>query len=108
MITLSLSMLARYWGWFSFFALISVIWAVLDCRRVRLWRYQTGISGGPLIISVLLLVLGWPIVFPWYLGMRLKIWAGVARLRDEYQPWKMSDQTLGPGGLVQPWRGRKL
>jgi len=55
-----------------------------------------------------LFLLGWPIVLPWYLGMRFKIWAGVARLRQEYQPWRMSDQTVGPNGLVQPWRGRRL
>ncbi len=107
-ITIALSAFAIYWGWFHVFALASILWAALDSKRVRLWRYHTGISGGPVIIFVLLLVLGWPLVFPWYLGMRLKIWAGVARLRDEYQPWQMSDPTIGPGGLVQPWRGRKL
>lgn len=107
-ITVALSALTLYWGWFSVFALISIIWAVLDSRRIRLWRYYTGIAGGPLVIFILLLVLGWPIILPWYLGMRLKIWAGVARLRDEYQPWQMSDATVGPTGLVQPWRGRKI
>jgi hypothetical protein len=95
-------------GWFPVFALASIIWAALDSRRVRLWRYHTGIAGGPVTIFVLLLVLGWPLVFPWYLGMRLKILFGVARWRDEYQPWQMSDPTVGPSGLVQPWRGRKL
>jgi hypothetical protein len=93
---------------FSVFVLFSILWAVLDSRRVRLWRYYSGISGGPVTILALLLLLGWPIIFPWYLGMRLKILAGVARLREEYQPWRMSDATMSPNGLVQPWRGRKL
>lgn len=107
-ITIALSAFAAHWGWFPVFALASIIWAALDSRRVRLWRYHTGISGGPATIFILFLVLGWPLVFPWYLGMRLKIWAGVARLRADYQPWQMSDPTVSPSGLVQPWRGRKL
>jgi hypothetical protein len=100
--------LTAYWGWFPVFVLASIIWAALDAKRVGLWRYKTGISGSPTTLLFLLLILGWPIVFPWYLGVRLKIWAGVAQLRDEYQPWHMSDPTIGPNGLVQPWRGRKL
>jgi hypothetical protein len=72
-ITIALSVFAAYWGWFPIFALASIIWAALDSRRVRLWRYHTGISGGPVTIFILLLVLGWPVVFPWYLGMRMKI-----------------------------------
>jgi len=107
-ITMALSMFAGYWGWFPVFAVASIIWAALDSKRVHLWRYHTGISGGPVTIFILLLVLGWPIVFPWYLGMRLKICAGVARLRDEYQSCQISGPKVGPGGLVQPWRGRKL
>jgi hypothetical protein len=107
-ITIALSAFASHWGWFPIFALTSIIWAALDSKRVRLWRCRTGISGGPTTIFILLLVLGWPLVFPWYLGMRFKIWARVARLREEYQPWQMSDPTPGPTGLVQPWRGRKL
>jgi hypothetical protein len=107
-ITVALSALASHWGLFSLFALTCIIWAALDSRQARLWRYYSGISGGPLTIFILLLFLGWPIVFPWYLGMRLKIMTGTARLREEYQPWKMSDETVGPTGLLQPWRGRKL
>lgn len=95
-------------GWFYGFVLASIIWAILDSRHARLWRYHTGISGGPATIFVLLLILGWPIVLPWYVGMRLKILTGTARLRDEYQPWQMSDVAISPNGLVQPWRGRKI
>ncbi len=108
LITIALSAFAAYLGWFAAFALTSIIWAALDSKRVRFWRYHTGTSGGPVTIFILLLILGWPLIFPWYLGVRMKIWAGVARLREEYQPWQMSDLTIGPGGLVQPWRGRKL
>jgi hypothetical protein len=107
-ITVAASAITEYFGWFSMFVLFSIVWAVLDSRRIRLWRYYSGISGGPVTILALLLLLGWPIIFPWYLGMRLKILAGVARLREEYQPWRMSDATMSPSGLVQPWRGRKL
>ena len=106
--TFTLAAVAKIHGWFEVFALATIIWAIVDSRRVRMWRYHTGISGGPASLFILLLVLGWPIVFPWYLGMRLKIVAGTARLRDEYQPWRMSDPTVGPDGLVQPWRGRRL
>jgi hypothetical protein len=108
LITIALSALTAYWGVFPVFAVISIIWTVLDSKRVHLRRYYTGISGGPAIIFILFLVLGWPIVFPWYLGVRLKISAGVARLRDDRQPPLMPDSTTGPTGLVQPWRGLEL
>jgi hypothetical protein len=108
LLTFALAVVATLAGVFSLFALVTIIWAILDSRRVDLRRYHTGISGGPSILFVLLLIFGWPIVFPWYLGMRFKIMAGTARLRDEYQPWSMSDPTVGPKGLVQPWRGRGL
>lgn len=106
--TFGFAFVAKIYGWFEVFAVASVIWVLWDSKRVRFWRYHTGISGSPSTVFILLLVLGWPIVFPWYLGIRLKIWTGVARLRDEYQPWNMSDATVGPSGLVQPWRGRRL
>ena len=107
-LTFALATVATLVGVFGLFALVTIIWAILDSRRVDLRRYHTGISGGPTTLFVLLLIFGWPIVFPWYLGMRFKIMAGTARLRDEYQPWQMSDPTVGPNGLVQPWRGRRL
>lgn len=106
-ISIVLSVLTAYVGMFSIFAIISIIWAALDSQRVHLRRYYTGISGGPITIFILFLILGWPIVFPWYLGMRLKIRFGVARLRDEYQQPKMSDSAIG-AGLIQPWKGREL
>ena len=102
------SVVTAYYGVFQCFAVAAIIWAAFDCRRVKLRRYRTGIGGGPITIFVLFLLLGWPIIFPWYLGMRLKIFMGTARLREEYQPWRMSDATIGPTGLVQPWHGRKL
>ena len=67
----------------------------------------TGISGGPITIFILYLVLGWTIIFPWYLGMRLKILARVARLRDGYQPSPASNSPVGTG-LIQPWKHREL
>lgn len=102
------SAVMTYFGLFPIFAVASVTWAAFDSRRLKLRRYRTGIAGGPLTILVLFLFLGWPIIFPWYLGMRLKILMGTAQLREEYQPWQMSDATIGPTGLVQPWRGREL
>jgi len=104
----SVAFVTAIYGWFAIFAVASVVWVVWDSKRVGFWRYRTGIAGRPNTVLVLLLLLGWPIVFPWYLGMRLKILAGVASLREEYQPWKMSDATVSPTGLVQPWRGRRL
>ena len=108
LVTFALASVANLAGLFGLFAIVTMIWAALDSRRVDLRRYHTGISGGPATLFILLLIVGWPIVFPWYLGMRFKIMAGTARLRDEYQPWQMSDPTVGPKGLVQPWRSRKL
>ncbi len=105
---LSLAVLTGINGWFGAFALVSIVWAIIDSKSVRLWRYHTGISGGPTALFILLLIFGWPIVFPWYLGIRLKILFGVARLRAEYQSWQMSDPVISPNGLLQPWRGRRL
>jgi hypothetical protein len=107
-ITIGLSLLAAHWKCFPSFVLASSIWAVLDSKRVRLRRYYTAIAGGPATVFILLMVLGWPVVFPWYLGMRLKIMTGTARLRDEYQASQMSNATMESNGLIQPWRGLKL
>jgi hypothetical protein len=107
-ITLAASVGSSYFGFFEVFALASVVWAVIDSKRVRLQRFYTALSGPPLVVLCLLMLFGWPIVFPWYLGTRFKIMAGVARLREEHQPWSMSDQKVAPSGLVQPWRGRKI
>lgn len=84
------------------------LWAVWDSNRVQLWRYECGLSGRPSTLVVIGLALGWPLVFPCYLATRFSIWAGTIRLRQEFEPWRMSDLTVSPNGLLQPWRGKRI
>jgi hypothetical protein len=83
-------------------------WLAYDHKRMRIWRYETGLPGKSSVLFFFLILFIWTIVVPWYLGLRFSILMGVARLRDEYKPWRMSDAQIGENGLVQPWRGRKL
>lgn len=83
------------------------VWAGVDSARVRLSRYQSGISYGPVVLAILCSIF-WIVGFPWYLSVRHRILAGKARLRPEYEPWDMSSGQISSKGLVQPWQGRKL
>jgi len=83
------------------------VWAGIDSARLRLRRYQSGISYGPVVLGILCSMV-WIVGFPWYLAMRHKIIAGTARLRPEFEPWDMASGQMSPKGLVQPWQGRKL
>ena len=83
------------------------VWAGVDSARLRLNRYQSGISYSPVVLGVLCSMF-WIVGFPWYLSMRHKILTGTARLRPEYEPWDMASGQMSPKGLVQPWQGRKL
>ncbi|MGA2542785.1 MAG: hypothetical protein ABSG78_14650 [Verrucomicrobiota bacterium] len=83
------------------------VWVGIDSWQVHLARYQSGISYQPITLGILC-SLFWIVAFPWYLSMRQKIRSGRARLRSEFEPFRMSDGQIGPNGLVQPWKGRKL
>lgn len=83
------------------------VWVGIDSARLRLRRYQSGISYSPVVLGILCSMF-WIVGFPWYLSMRHKILTGKARLRPEYEPWDMSSGQMSSKGLVQPWQGRKL
>jgi hypothetical protein len=83
------------------------VWVGIDSAKMRLQKYQSGISYGPVILGVLC-SLCWIIGFPWYLSMRYKIRTGKARLKPEFEPWAMASGQMSPKGFVQPWQGRKI
>ena len=66
-------------GWFI--VLGTGIWAAVDSSKIRLKRYKSGISYGPVVLF-LGFVLLWVIAFPWYLIVRHKILSGTAVLKD--------------------------
>lgn len=107
-ITVTLSLVASAFDVFWVFWLVTVWWAVDDWKRVGIWRYENGISQRPETIVSMFFLFGWPIYFPWYLAMRLKIWLKVARLHDDYDPGRPAASVQGATGLVQPWRGRRI
>ena len=61
--------------------LITAIWAAIDSSKIRLKRYKSGISYGPVVLFLGFLLL-WIIAFPWYLIVRHKILTGTAVLKD--------------------------
>lgn len=84
-----------------------IVLAALDARRVRIWRYRSDIARSPGTLFVLMLLFGW-LILPWYVGLRLKILAGTAELKDAYQ-WAdpnaaASRYPISESGLVQPWK----
>ena len=83
------------------------VWTGIDSAKLRLRRYQSGISYSPVVLGILCSMF-WIVGFPWYLSMRHKIITGTARLRPEYEPWDMASGQMSPKGLVQPWQGRKI
>ena len=85
----------------------SSVWVGIDSARLRLKRFQSGISYSPMVLGILCSMC-WIVAFPWYLSIRHKILNGTARLRPEYEPWDMAGGQMSPKGLVQPWQGRKL
>lgn len=86
--------------------LIAVVVAALDAKHIRVWRYESDIAQRPSVLFWLMLFLGW-LILPWYVGLRLKILAGTARLKDDYrwleEPGQPYDDSTPPPGLVQPW-----
>lgn len=95
-------------GVYGFFLLISSGCILYDNKRTRAWRYYASLPMFPAVWLFLFVLLLWPIVFPYYLGLRFRIMVGTARLREEFKPWNMDDAQIGPNGLLQPWRGRRI
>lgn len=97
-------LMASYW-----IILVAVVLAALDAKRIRVWRYESDIAQKPSMLFLLMLVLGW-LILPWYVGLRLKILAGTARLKEEYR-WQEApvvnyQDPTPPPGLIQPWSTR--
>jgi len=87
----------------------AVVLAALDARRIRVWRYESDIAQKPSVLFLLMLFLGW-LILPWYIGLRLKILAGTARLNEDYR-WLETQTTdyrppTPPSGLIKPWSVR--
>jgi len=94
---------------FWWLILVVIVLAALDARRVSIWRYRSDIARSPGTLFILMFLLGW-VILPWYVGLRLKILAGTAELRDTYR-WAdphapALDYPVSESGLVQPWRRR--
>lgn len=61
--------------------LVTTLWAVIDSAKIHLKRYKSGISYGPVVLFVCMLLL-WVVAFPWYLVVREKIKTGTAVLKN--------------------------
>jgi hypothetical protein len=61
--------------------LLSSIWAGIDSSKIELKKYKSGISYGPIVLTILCILL-WIVAFPWYLVVRAKIKAGTAELKQ--------------------------
>ena len=61
--------------------ILSSIWAGIDSSKIELKKYKSGISYGPIVITILCLAL-WIVAFPWYLVVRAKIKDGKAELKQ--------------------------
>ena len=85
---------------------VAMVLAALDARRVQIWRYDSEIAWKPGTLFLLMLVLGW-LILPWYVALRLRIVAGEAPLKDEYQwidrPPPGRGESAPPPGLIKPW-----
>lgn len=60
----------------------TAVWAAIDSSKIRLKRYKSGISYGPIPVFFGFIFL-WEIAIPWYLIVRHKIKTGQAVLKDE-------------------------
>ena len=61
--------------------LLSSIWVGIDSSKIELKKYKSGISYGPIVLTILCLAL-WIVAFPWYLVVRTKIKDGKAELKQ--------------------------
>jgi hypothetical protein len=76
-LTAACALLSAGFGLISIFVIVTAVLAALDAKRIRIWQYRSDIAMKPGMLFLVLLLI-WPIVFPWYLGLRFKILAGVA------------------------------
>lgn len=89
--------------------LAAIVAAALDAKRIQVWRYESDIAQKPSVLFLLMLFLGW-LILPWYVGLRLKILTGTARLKEDYlwleTPVDDYRDPKPPVGLLQPWSVR--
>jgi len=62
--------------------LLSSLWVAGDSSRLKLVRYNTGLSYKPLLLFFLMIPV-WYVSFPWYLVVRAKIRSGKLGPMDE-------------------------
>lgn len=107
-VTVILWLLSSAEGWPAALWLVTLAWAVLTWKRAQVWRYDNGISQRPSTLVLVFVIFGWPLFFPWYLAMRLKIWLGVAQLLEGSAHHEFGTNRPRSDGLVQHWRGHRL
>jgi hypothetical protein len=61
----------------------TALWAAFDSTKIKLRRYKSGISYGPVVLFIACALL-WIVGFPWYLAMRYKIQTGTAIVKPEF------------------------
>jgi hypothetical protein len=61
--------------------IISSVWVAYDSSKVKLFKYNTGLSYKPWILCLLMIPL-WYVSFPWYLVVRYKIKRGDIQFLD--------------------------
>ena len=68
------------------FFVVSSMWAAWDSSRLKLVRYNTGLSYKPLLLFFLMVPI-WYVSFPWYLVVRARIKAGkLSAMNGQSQP----------------------
>jgi hypothetical protein len=64
---------------------VTSIWAASDSSKIKLKRYRSGISYGPIVLFIGLIGL-WIVAFPCYLSVRCKILRGQAVMKFSDMP----------------------
>ena len=73
--------------------------AAYDSTRVRLLRYKSGISYGPIGVFIVCAFF-WPFALIWYAVVRVRIALG--RMPEKRRPTQ--EGPISASGLHQPWR----
>ena len=59
----------------------TALWAAIDSHAIKLKRYQSGLSYGPIVLFIAVALI-WIVGFPWYLIVRHRIKTGRAELKE--------------------------
>lgn len=58
----------------------TALWAAWDSEKIGLQRYRSGVSSSPIVLLLMILLL-WIAVFPWYVAVRQNIKRGLVPLK---------------------------